>query len=106
LKFLRRLIIRPWFVRIVHGSPEKWEDVRGIPKDLSSAAFSKSDEKISIFKINNPLEEARVIAAYQIPRRHGLPPVNWSRYNESLKMAEEAKEARRWSNESVIIPSR
>jgi len=36
----------------------------------------------------------------------GLPPVNWSRYNESLKMAEEAKEARRWSNESVIIPSR
>jgi hypothetical protein len=61
-------IIRPWFVRIVYGQLEAWEDARGNADDLAGPAFSRINESVSVYKVYGAVEEAGVVAACQLNR--------------------------------------
>lgn len=58
----------PWFIRTVTGQIDDWQDARGQANILAKKAFTISDEKVSVFKVNNSIEEAQTIAAYQLTR--------------------------------------
>lgn len=68
LQRLRGLIHTSWFIRIVYAQLEDWEDARGNANNLAGAAFSRIEEKVSVFKVYGAVEEARAIAACQLPR--------------------------------------
>ncbi|MEW6741710.1 MAG: hypothetical protein AB1486_03035 [Planctomycetota bacterium] len=69
LKRLRGVIRPPWFIRVVSGQREDWEDVRGKADELAGAAFSKVEEAVSAFKVYGPVEEARAVAAWHLNRK-------------------------------------
>lgn len=61
-------VTRPWLVRVVYGQLEDWEDARGDARNLAGPAFSRMEESVSVYKVCDPVEEARVVAACQLGR--------------------------------------
>ena len=68
LERLRHLVRRPWFIRVVYGQRELWEDANGDPNVLAGQAFSKTEESVSVYEVRCPIEELRAVAAVQLGR--------------------------------------
>ena len=63
----------PWFIRIVQGQKEDWEDAKKPAIDLAGNTFSKTAEKVSVYRVSSAVEEALVIAALQLTKKQTPP---------------------------------